>query len=241
MLLDVAYPRPQSANPSWLGGFAPRRGATPDPETRARQSTPVRTSHEQSAASRAPQATSQEVDLDALVTRARDGERAAFSQIVLTLQEPLYGAVFRLVRHSQDTRDIVQRAFIKSWTRLPELQSVGSFRSWLFSIALNLARNHLRDRGSKRFEPVEDTPIAVEPTAYSALNEREQRLKLREALGELPERQREVVTLRIDTEMSFREIGEAVGCSEGSARVNFHHGMKRLREIVTSSTAEERS
>ena len=42
----------------------------------------------------------------------------------------------------------------------------------------------------------------------------------------------EVVTLRIDAEMSFKDIGEAVGCSEGSARVNFHHGMKRLRDIM---------
>ncbi|MEO1267053.1 MAG: sigma-70 family RNA polymerase sigma factor [Myxococcota bacterium] len=171
--------------------------------------------------------------------RAQHGDRNAFSQIVLTLQEPLYGAVFRLVRHSQDARDIVQRALIKAWTRLPDLQNTASFRSWLFSIALNLARNHLRDRGSKRFESVEDTPLAVEPRAYRDLNAHQQRLKLRGALAELPERQREVVTLRIDTEMSFRDIGEAVGCSEGSARVNFHHGMKRLRAIVTSSPETE--
>ena len=65
-----------------------------------------------------------------------------------------------------------------------------------------------------------------------ALDRHQQRALLRQALQELPPRQREVVTLRIDAELSFRDIGETVGTTEATARVNFHHGMKRLRDMM---------
>ena len=48
----------------------------------------------------------------------------------------------------------------------------------------------------------------------------------------LPDKQRLSVTLRIDDDLSFREIGEIIGSSEGAARVNYHHGIRRLRELL---------
>ncbi len=172
-------------------------------------------------------------DLLALVLRARKGDRDAFGEIVLALQKPLYFAVLRLVQHSHDARDIVQRAFLRAWTRCGELAEPEKFRSWLFAIGMNLARNHLRDQGRKRFEPVEDAKLSsVHDSAAKALDRHQQRALLRQALQELPPRQREVVTLRIDAELSFRDIGETVGTTEATARVNFHHGMKRLRDMM---------
>lgn len=171
------------------------------------------------------------------MVRAKTGDQAAFSALVRELQEPLYRSVMRLLRHSPDARDVVQRALLRAWMRLPGLENPKAFRSWVFSIALNLARNHLRDQRGKRFEPVEDARLSVDARAHRALSDHEDRLRLRAALSQLPPRQREVVTLRIDAELSFKAIAEAVGCSEGSARVNFHHGMKRLKHILLSDDA----
>ncbi len=53
------------------------------------------------------------------------------------------------------------------------------------------------------------------------------------ALETLPEKQRLAVTLRIRQDLSHREIGEVIGSSEGAARVNYHLGIKRLRELLT--------
>ena len=173
-----------------------------------------------------------DLPLTELVQKSREGDRQAFGQIVLQLQRPLYFASLRIVSHSQDARDVVQKAFLKAWTRLEELESPAKFRSWLFAIGLNLARNLVRDRAQKRFEPIEENTLVSPCSAETQLSRRQQSDRLRAALGELPPRQQEVVTLRIDGELSFREIGESVGCSEGSARVNFHYGMKRLKEIL---------
>jgi len=51
-------------------------------------------------------------------------------------------------------------------------------------------------------------------------------------VAELPDKQRRAVTLRIDEGLSFKEIGEVIGSSEGAARVNYHHGIRRLREMM---------
>ena len=56
--------------------------------------------------------------------------------------------------------------------------------------------------------------------------------RVREALADLPEKQRLSVSLRIFEGLSFREIGETIDSSEGSARVNYHHGIQRLRELL---------
>ena len=166
------------------------------------------------------------------VARSRSGDREAFGALVLELQKPLYFAVFRLTGNPQDARDIVQRAFLKAWERLEELESPQKFRSWLFTIALNMARNHRRDTGRRRTEPIEERTLVSPATAPETIDAGKRRKMLRAAMEALPPKQREVVSLRIDAELTFRQIGEAVGCSEASARVNFHHGMKRLREQI---------
>jgi RNA polymerase sigma-70 factor (ECF subfamily) len=54
--------------------------------------------------------------------------------------------------------------------------------------------------------------------------------RARRLMGDLPEKQRLAVQLRVDEGLSFREVGELIGSSEGAARVNYHHGIRKLRE-----------
>jgi len=169
--------------------------------------------------------------------RVRTGDREAFGELVRRLQEPLYHAVLRMVGHNADARDIVQRAFLRAWTGRDRLKSPEAVRSWLFSIGLNLARNHLRDGGGRKYEPVEDHTASTPARGVAAMVERENREELRALVDELPDRQRQVITLRIDSELGFKEIGEILGCTEGAARVNFHHGLKRLREQMAGREA----
>lgn len=169
----------------------------------------------------------------ALVRRARQGDRKAFGGLVGELQKPLYFAVLRITGHPQDARDIVQRAFLKAWERMGELDKDEKFRSWLFTIGMNLARNSRRDRGRRQHEPIEERTLVSPATAPDELQRAQQRQMLRQALTQLPARQRDVVTLRIDSELSFEDIGRTLDCTAATARVNFHHGMKRLRQLLS--------
>ena len=177
--------------------------------------------------------------LGALARRARDGDRDAFAALVRAVQEPLYFAILRFTRNPEDARDLVQKTFLKAWTGLVDLESPDRVRAWLFSIGLNLARNHVRDAAVRRTEPMDNVVVAARGAdAVRQIDDRQRRQALRDALGSLPDKQRECVTLRIDAELGFREIGALVGCSEGSARVNFHHGMKRLRDLIAGEKSQ---
>ena len=66
----------------------------------------------------------------------------------------------------------------------------------------------------------------------------DRRQTLRSALKRLPDKQRRCVLLRIDADLSFREIGQAVGCSTVSARVNYHHALRALRNALSEGVSE---
>ena len=75
-------------------------------------------------------------------------------------------------------------------------------------------------------------PETWQETAEVALQKAEEAERVKTLLEDLPEKQRQAVTLRIFEGMSFKEVGALIGSSEGAARVNYHHGIRRLREML---------
>jgi RNA polymerase sigma-70 factor (ECF subfamily) len=109
-----------------------------------------------------------------------------------------------------------------------ELRAGASFRTWVYRVAANLSLNLLRDR--KPQVPLADdvaTALAKEP-----LVEEEAQRRLRAAVAQLPPQQRLVVELRVFEELPFKNVAEIADCSENAAKVNFHHALARLRELM---------
>lgn len=168
-----------------------------------------------------------------LVESARAGDHAAFETLVLRYQRQLVAIVYRMTGNAADAPDMVQKIFFKAYTKLKGFRGISSFKTWLYSIALNVARNELRTR--KRWgvpANVEDLNLGVEQRTESDLMERQRREGLENALEELPPKQKAVLTLRIQQELSFAEIGQSLGMTENTAKVNFHHAMKRLQSLL---------
>ncbi len=130
--------------------------------------------------------------------------------------------------------DASQDCFIKAFRALGRFRGEAAFRTWLLAIAGNEAREYLRKvrrRGERELEDVDALSApGLDPSTEVAL--RAEAARVREAVEGLPDKQRLSVTLRIDDDLSFREIGEIIGSSEGAARVNYHHGIRRLRELL---------
>jgi RNA polymerase sigma-70 factor (ECF subfamily) len=112
------------------------------------------------------------------------------------------------------------------------------FRRWLVRVAVNLAKNHRRDALRMVRAPLEDADAqgaaAGEPSAPDALVRRERERRMREAVLRLPRRQREVLTLRVDAELPFAEIADALGITENAAKVSFHHATRALRDALAA-------
>ena len=168
-----------------------------------------------------------------LIERFRAGDRAAFEELVRRYQRPVFSLALRYLRSDADAKDLVQRTFVKAYGALAGFRAEASFRTWLYRIAINLCLNHLRDRRREEVRSeLGDALPAPQVGGEKALLERERGAHLRDAIAELPPKQRLVLELRIYDELPFREVAELAGCSENAAKVNFHHAVKRLRALL---------
>jgi RNA polymerase sigma-70 factor (ECF subfamily) len=165
-----------------------------------------------------------------LLARVRGGERNAFDELVRRHERSIYLLALRYLGVPEDARDVTQRAFVQAYRQLERFRGQASFRTWIYRIASNLALDTLRARGREARLAAELLEPA--PVDGDKLGEREERVRLRKAVAELPPKQRLVVELRIFDELPFREVAEIVGSSEDSAKVNFHHALKRLRALL---------
>lgn len=169
-----------------------------------------------------------------LVERCRSGDEAALDALVRRHHASAYGVALSITRRDDVAQDVVQDAFIKAFRALNGFRGDATFRTWMMTITANEARATLRKHGRWRESAIDDVaPMAVDDPdpAEQAVARRESE-RARAMLETLPEKQRLSVSLRVDEGLSFREIGEMIGSSEGAARVNYFHGIRRLRELM---------
>ena len=169
---------------------------------------------------------------DRLVARAVDGDERALDQLVRRHYETAWRVAVGILRDEDAASDVVQEAFVKMVKAIPNFRGDAKFRTWLLTIVANEAKGAIRKNTRRRESALDD----VGPLAHDGAGADEDVLlrseggRIREQLAKLPEKQRLAVELRIDEGLSFREVGEVIGSSEGAARVNYHHGVKKLRE-----------
>ena len=169
-----------------------------------------------------------------LIQRARSGDDAALDVLVRRHHASAYRVALSITRRDDVAQDVVQDAFIKAFRALSGFRGDASFRTWMMTITANEARAALRKRLRRSESAIDDVgPIVadeVDPSEQAVSGQ--EAARARALLDTLPEKQRLSVSLRIDEGLSFREIGEMIGSSEGAARVNYFHGIRRLRELM---------
>jgi RNA polymerase sigma-70 factor (ECF subfamily) len=170
-------------------------------------------------------------DLD-LISRTLAGERDAFNELVLKHQKQLYSLLYRMVSDHDDASDLLQKTFVRAFKGLGAFERRSSFKTWLYQIAINLAKNVYRDRSKAHFVPIDDVVIRRDPRTLENLVRKESRLLLRNALAELPEKQRMTLMLRIQEDKKFEEIAEIMQCSIGTSKANYHHAVQKLKKIM---------
>ncbi len=170
-------------------------------------------------------------DSDLINAWLHDGDERAFSALMTRYQEQVFYLVRSMVLDVEDAKDVTQKAFIKAFNNLKRLRKKDNFRGWLFKIAVNLARDHLRTRRKHlALEPWTEKGTQITPERR--MMDREIKRHLKEALLSLPPRQQEVVSLRLLKGLSFKEISHLLDMKEKTARTNFHFGLKALRALM---------
>ncbi|MDQ7781511.1 MAG: sigma-70 family RNA polymerase sigma factor [Desulfomonilaceae bacterium] len=167
---------------------------------------------------------------EALVRAFRNGSDEAFTELVRRHSRPLTTMILRITRDEEEAKDISQTVFMKAYTGLSRFIMASSFKTWLYSIALNAVRDHLRRRRPQiSSEDVEG--LADHAASTGERLDRARMLKrVREAIEDLPRKQRLTLEMRIYEGMEYSRIAASLGGTAGGARANFFHAVKALRQ-----------
>ena len=128
--------------------------------------------------------------------------------------------------------DLVQETFIRAFRGLDGWRGDAAFRSWLFTIASNLLRDQYRRRKGRTMVALEDQPLPAGDNPEAEMAGREAERQLSAGLATLPRLQREVFLRRAQQGLDYDSIAAALSTTPGSARVHYHHAVRRLKELM---------
>lgn len=173
-----------------------------------------------------------------LVERARRGDRGAFDRLVERHGPELLKYLGTLTRRRDDALDLFQDSFLAAFRSLGSLRDPAAFRGWVATIASNFfkkrgKRSKLEAAGSD----VETLPSDDAPPEPRVEHE-ERCAQLRAAIAELPERQRAVLSLRLDLGLPFQNIARTLGIQEENARACHYQALKSLRRKLPTFAVE---
>jgi RNA polymerase sigma-70 factor (ECF subfamily) len=166
-----------------------------------------------------------------LVARARDGDAAAFEELVRRHEKPLFGYVYRMCGNHADTEEITQASFVRAWEKLAGFRGESSFKTWLFRIATNLSINRrTRTRPTEELNEFLPAPPADEPEETYRQQVREELVQA--ALSRLPSDQRSALVLSVYQELSYKEIAAAMGKSTRAVDSLLFRAKANLRKAL---------
>jgi RNA polymerase sigma-70 factor (ECF subfamily) len=169
---------------------------------------------------------------EVLIRQARRGDREAFGRLVYRYREGAVDVVYRMCGDSHLAEDAAQDAFVRAWDALPRYRHRGTFKAWLYRIALNCARDALRRR--RPTADVDALPLRSHaPGPERQLLRRERAALVQKAVLRLPEASRAALVLREYQGLSYREIAEALDLPMGTVMSRLHYARLRLREMLT--------
>lgn len=180
-----------------------------------------------------------------LVLKARDGDRAAVGALIERYQRRAVSLAYRLLSNLEDAQEVAQKAFVKAYVHLHDLQDVERFGPWLLRIVANLSLNERRSRGARRTISIDlhaDDPddssrgalqeaVATPEAHEAALVSSELLERVRAALERVPEQWRLPFVMHVQEEMPQKEVAEILGISVENVKFRIFKARAMLREM----------
>ena len=185
-----------------------------------------------------------------LVNRFKNGDQAAFDEMVVRYHDKIFARVFGLLKNREDAEEVTQDAFVRAHRGLDNFRGEASFSTWLYQIATNLAHNKYwywfrrkRDKSVYLGQPLaEDSTATVEdilpsktdgPDGLAMTQELVDRVS--ECMDYLSPKHREILVLRNVKGMSYEDIGLHLNISVGTVKSR----IARAREALKGKLGEE--
>ena len=175
-----------------------------------------------------------------LIQRAQKGDQEAFAALVGEHQRYVYNLALRVLKDEDEALDLAQETFVRAWTALPNFRGQSQFRTWLYRIVTNLCYNRLpglrrslNDLGEDVISEVAETDPAFDNPAHG-LESRELRSYLQQAIDQLDEHYRLLISLRYQNELSYDEIAGMLNLPLGTVKTGLFRAKEQLRRALES-------
>lgn len=183
-------------------------------------------------------------DTQELLARARGGEVQAFCALIEPLQTRLLRQATALAGDLNVAEDLVSETLVEAWKSLPRYNETCRFSTWLYAILLH--------RYQKSVHRARSRPVALSSLSFfesQVLNERQRAvpapenspdevaarnelfLRLRQCVGGLSEKHRQIILLRFFEDASLSDMAAVLGCSVGTVKSRLHHALEILRRM----------
>lgn len=174
------------------------------------------------------------------------GDPEALAAVLTRYQNRLYRFLLRLTHQPAEAEDLFQLTWLRVAERHRQYNPRQSFEAWLFTVARNLAIDHLRRARPQSLDVATDEgPSLAEqlpsagPTALERLLARERADLVLSALQQLPVPYREILTLRFEEEMQLEEIAGVIGAPLSTVKTRLARGLERMRRLLATGPRQE--
>ena len=165
-----------------------------------------------------------------LIQEFQRGSDAAFNELVRRYLDLVYRFFQKITPDKMEAEDLSQTVFIKLFKALKKFRFESEFNTYLYRVNVNTANTYFKRNKWRNMLHLDQAP----DTGYVETSQEKQWRKeeVWAAVVRLPKKQRLVVMMRISQALSFKDIGNILNMTEGSAKVNYHHGIKRVKLLL---------
>ena len=165
-----------------------------------------------------------------LIKSFQNGDKISFDSLVRRHLSNTVSFFYTITRDKMVAEDLAQDVFFKLYKNLKKFRFKSTFTTYLYRINLNTANSWFTRNKWRKFL---DLDKAVDQIKEDKTLEKDWLNKeLWDAISNLPKKQRSIVVMRIAKKLSYREISTITGMSEGTAKVNFHHALQTLKDVI---------
>jgi len=182
------------------------------------------------------------IDDAVLIQRCRRGDTDAFGTLVRRYQDGLFNGIYRMVGDYHEAADLAQDVFLKAFRAIDTFRGGASFRTWLYRIAVNTCISRRRSLAARKAhlhvplntgdDAPDCEPPAHEPGPAQQAQSREERERLEEALGKLPEDYRIAIALKDIEGYKYAEMAALLDCSVGTVKSRLFRAREMLRTML---------